>query len=140
MGDRRRRNSRSGAGVETRARSLPSHGRNGTRLRAAGDRGNLGAAADGNRLGSGEKRKPKKADTAGEYENGGVWGITCFLGKRKSGKSSRMGRLLQAVTRLVLFDGRGASPLSQNFFSKFGFDHTFTQPGQLRAFLRAHLG
>ena len=51
-----------------------------------------------------------------------------------------MGRLLQAVTRLVLFDGRGASPLSQNFFSKFGFDHTFTQPGQLRAFLRAHLG
>lgn len=50
-----------------------------------------------------------------------------------------MGRFLETVDRLVLFDGRGASPLSQNFFSKFNFERTFTQPGELREFLRSHL-
>jgi len=51
-----------------------------------------------------------------------------------------MGSFLSCVTRLVLFDGRGASPLSQNFFAKFGFEHTFNQPGQLKEFLRSRLG
>lgn len=51
-----------------------------------------------------------------------------------------MGRVLSRVTRLVLFDGRGASPLSRNFFAKFGFERTFNQPGQLKEFLRSHLG
>jgi hypothetical protein len=50
-----------------------------------------------------------------------------------------MGSLLGTVKRLLLFDGRGASALSQNFFAKFGFDHVFHQPGPLREFLRSHL-
>lgn len=50
-----------------------------------------------------------------------------------------MGGVLRPVTRLLLFDARGASALCQNFFHRFGFDHVFTQPGELRAFLRDHL-
>jgi hypothetical protein len=50
-----------------------------------------------------------------------------------------MGSSLGQVTRLLLFDARGASPLSQNFFNKFHFDKTFHQPGPLREFLRSNL-
>lgn len=50
-----------------------------------------------------------------------------------------MGDLTRSANRLILFDGRGASPFSANFFDKFGFDATFTQPGQLREFVRSHL-
>lgn len=50
-----------------------------------------------------------------------------------------MGSFLGQVDRLVLFDGRGASPLSQNFFAKFNFERTFNQPGELREFLRSRL-
>jgi hypothetical protein len=105
------------------------------RVGHAGDRGTAGCA---DRLGQREEKR-KAADTAGEYENGGLYGITLYFGKRKSGKSSRMGSALGQVDRLLLFDGRGASPLSENFFEKFGFERTFRQPGELRAFLRSHL-
>jgi hypothetical protein len=50
-----------------------------------------------------------------------------------------MGRLSRGVSRLILFDGRGASPSSRNFFAQFGFDAVFNQPGPLRVYLRAHL-
>lgn len=50
-----------------------------------------------------------------------------------------MGRDVGAVDRLLLFDGRGASPDSQHFFDKFGFEQTFQQPGPLREFLRSRL-
>src|SRR5260370_24281597 len=135
MGDRRRRRRASGKGVEAPARQISSTRRDGTGHGAAREYGDRRAAGADDGLG-----KRKKADTAGEYEDGGIYGITCFFGKRKSGKSSRMGSLLGAVKRLLLFDGRGASALSQNFFAKFGFDHVFHQPGPLREFLRSHLG
>lgn len=51
-----------------------------------------------------------------------------------------MGCDLGKVSRLLLFDGRGASPHSQHFFDKFGFEQTFQQPGALREFLRSRLG
>jgi len=50
-----------------------------------------------------------------------------------------MGDFTRQADRLILFDGRGAGPYSQNFFDRFGFDRTFNQPGELRDFLRAHL-
>jgi hypothetical protein len=50
-----------------------------------------------------------------------------------------MGHLLRSARRLILFDGRGASGTAVNFFDGFGFDHTFQQPGPLRAFLAQHL-
>lgn len=50
-----------------------------------------------------------------------------------------MGSLLRKCSRLIFIDLRGASPLAENFFDRFGFDATFHQPGELRAFLRAHL-
>jgi hypothetical protein len=50
-----------------------------------------------------------------------------------------MGTVCSSVRRLVLIDLRGASPLARNFFDCFGFEKTFHQPGELRAFLRSHL-
>ena len=50
-----------------------------------------------------------------------------------------MGTVCRLARRLILFDGRGASPLAQNFFEQFRFQETFHQPGELRAFLREHL-
>jgi hypothetical protein len=50
-----------------------------------------------------------------------------------------MGSVLQPVTRLVLFDARGASPHCQNFFERFNFNHVCRQPGELRSFLRENL-
>src|SRR6266446_4604180 len=109
MGDRRRRSQAGGKSVEAPARQISSTRRNGTGNGTARDSRDRGAAGNDDGLG-----KRKKADTAGEYEDGGIYGITCFFGKRKSGKSSRMGSLLRTVKRLLLFDGRGASALSQN--------------------------
>jgi hypothetical protein len=51
-----------------------------------------------------------------------------------------MGSLFAPVKRLLLFDGRGASPHSQDFFEKFNFERTFQQPGALRDFIRSRLG
>src|ERR1700732_1396257 len=116
MGDRRRRSTTAGKNLETAPRQISSPRRYGAGNVFARDSRDRGAAGDDDGLG-----KRKKADTAGEYEDGGIYGITCFLGKRKSGKSSRMGSLLAPVKRLLLFDGRGASPHSQNFFEKFNF-------------------
>lgn len=50
-----------------------------------------------------------------------------------------MGTVCRLARRLIFFDGRGASPLSKNFFDKFGFEATFEQPGELKKFLCTHL-
>lgn len=50
-----------------------------------------------------------------------------------------MGSVLRKSKRLIFFDGRGASELARHLFDQFGFDQTFHQPGQLKAFLRTHL-
>ena len=86
-----------------------------------------------------EKTQRRKASTEGEYEDGGLFGITVELGKRGSGKSTRMGTVCRIAKRLIFFDGRGASALSRNFFDQFRFDATVHQPGELKAFLRTHL-
>lgn len=98
----------------------------------AGDSRDRGTAGTDDRL---EKRKKAEPDTAGEYEDGGVWGIECYFGKRKSGKTTRMGIASRSVKRLLWFDGRGDH--SANL--QKGFEHTFHQPGPLREFLRSRL-
>jgi hypothetical protein len=107
----------------------------------AGDVGDRRSTRDADGLV--EKPEAKKTgsaiDSAGEYEDGGIWGIECYFGKRKSGKSTRLGVASRSVKRLLLIDLRGASPESQNFFDRFGFERTFQQPGPLREFLRSRI-
>src|SRR5579862_4873736 len=141
MGTRRKRIGVSGKGLETTPRQISSARGNRTRDGAPDHARGARSANhdDGLEKETREKSRGKKPDSAGEYENAGIYGITLYFGKRKSGKSSRMGAALRQVSRLLMFDGRGASPLSQNFFAKFGFEKTFHQPGPLREFLRSHL-
>jgi len=95
-------------------------------------RGGGGAARHVHRL---EKHAE---ETDGEYLDGGLYGITVFTGKRRSGKTRRLGSACATVRRLVWFDGRGAVGPGETE-SATRFDVLCEQPGELRSFLRAHL-